>query len=412
LCLLSDLSRRVKGRQECSWLEGSLFDLTRMCRGTPAVPDPPEHHVQQETFSMTGAVAGIDPHQDTFTVGIVDRNGVELVAVTFPNRGSGYLEAVELLATHRVDRVGVEGTASWGQHVAIALAAAGLDVREVPAQRSAQQRRARRLAKTDVVDAVAAARALLAEPTLGPAQALEIYDPLFAKIEAVLEHRRGLVEARTLMLHYAQDQLAKLPSEIRDQLPTTGKIESRLRKLDAIDITIVSAQAGAYRLSWLLPLIDQDRAARRQIRQLERDLDDLLDTHGTTLRDEAGIGPIAAATLLGEVGDPFRFARESKFARWSGTGAVALSSGEGDGPPVRHRLDFRGNRRINSVLYIASVTQQRDHDAARTYINRKTTEGKTRREARRAHKRHLANRVIRRMWADERRRATAHPIAA
>jgi transposase len=174
----------------------------------------------------------------------------------------------------------------------------------------------------------------------------------------------------------------------------------------------VSTQAGAYRLSWLLPLIDQDRAARRQIRQLERDLDDLLDTHGTTLRDEAGIGPIAAATLLGEVGDPFRFARESKFARWSGTGAVALSSGEGHGPPVRHRLDFRGNRRINSVLYIASVTQQRDHDAARTYINRKTTEGKTRREARRAHKRHLANRVIRRMWADEGRRATAHPIAA
>ena len=27
VCLLSDLSRRVKGRQECSWLEGSLFDL-------------------------------------------------------------------------------------------------------------------------------------------------------------------------------------------------------------------------------------------------------------------------------------------------------------------------------------------------------------------------------------------------
>jgi transposase len=360
---------------------------------------------------MTGAVAGIDPHQDTFTVGIVDRNGVELATTTFPNQGSGYLEAVDLLATHRVGQVGVEGTASWGQHVAIALVAAGLDVREVPAQRSAQQRRARRLAKTDAVDAVAAARALLAEPTLGPAQALEIYDPLVAKIEAVLEHRRCLVEARTLMLHYAQDQLAKLPTEIRDQLPTTGKIESRLRKLEAIDTTIVSTQAGAYRLSWLLPLIDQDRAARRQIRALERRIDELLDAHGTTLRDEAGIGPIAAATLLAEVGDPFRFARESKFARWSGTGAVALSSGEGDGPPVRHRLDFRGNRRINSVLYIASVTQQRDHDAARTYINRKTTEGKTRREARRAHKRHLANRVIRRMWADERRRATAHPIA-
>ena len=108
--------------------------------------------------------------------------------------------------------------------------------------------------------------------------------------------------------------------------------------------------------------------------------------------------------MLAEVGDPFRFARESKFGRWSGTGAVALSSGEGDGRPVKHRLDFRGNRRINSVLYMASVTQHRDLDDARIYIDRKLGEGKTRREARRAHKRHLANRVIRRMWKDESRR--------
>ncbi len=119
------------------------------------------------------------------------------------------------------------------------------------------------------------------------------------------------------------------------------------------------------------------------------------------MRDEPGIGPIAAATLLAEVGDPFRFARESKFARWCGTGAVALSSGEGAGLPVKHRLDFRGNRRINSVLYIASITQQRFNDDAITYLDRKLGEGKTPREARRSHKRHLANRVIRRMWKDE-----------
>jgi transposase len=52
------------------------------------------------------------------------------------------------------------------------------------------------------------------------------------------------------------------------------------------------------------------------------------------------------------------------------------------GQPIRHRLDFGGDRRINSVLYIASVTQHRDIDEARTYINRKISEGKTRREAR------------------------------
>lgn len=120
---------------------------------------------------------------------------------------------------------------------------------------------------------------------------------------------------------------------------------------------------------------------------------------------QPGIGPIAAATLLCEVGDPTRFATESKFARWSGTGAVALSSAEGDGAPTRHRVDFCANRTVNSVLYIASITQARDRpDAARAYLARKTAEGKTTREARRAHKRHLANRVIRRMWKDEQAR--------
>ncbi|MCY4421739.1 MAG: IS110 family transposase [Acidimicrobiaceae bacterium] len=136
------------------------------------------------------------------------------------------------------------------------------------------------------------------------------------------------------------------------------------------------------------------------------------DNHGTTPRDEPGIGPIAAATLLCEIGDPTRFGRESKFARWRGTGAVALSSGEGNSDPDWHRLDFRGNRRINSVLHIASVTQQRTQPEAIAYLARKAGEGKTRREARRAHKRQLANRVIRRMWRDEQTRNQPFALAA
>ena len=79
---------------------------------------------------------------------------------------------------------------------------------------------------------------------------------------------------------------------------------------------------------------------------------------------------------------------------------------------MRHRLDFGGNRRINAVLYVASITQQRFHPDARAYFERKVAEGKTRRGARRAHKRHLANRVIRRMWKDEARRLNNIPTDA
>jgi len=355
---------------------------------------------------MAAPVGGIDPHQSSFTVAVVDINGVELAHASYANSGAGYIAAIELLSAHGVERVGVEGSASWGSHVAIAVVAAGFDAREVPPVRAAQQRRSRRLAKTDNVDAVSTARALLAEPSLGPVQALEAYDPLVAKLEAVLEHRRMLVQLRTLSLHHIADQLAKLPTEIRDQLSAQGKIEARLVRLGQLEsqASTVTTPAGLYRLSWLQAAVDDDRQALAEIRRLERELGRLLDEHGTSLRDEPGIGTIAAATLVVEVGDPFRFASESKFARWCGTGAVALSSGEGSAAPVRHRLDYGGNRRINSVLYIASVTQQRLNSDARTYLDRKLSEGKTRRAARRAHKRHLANRVIRRMWNDESRR--------
>lgn len=349
--------------------------------------------------------AGIDPHQDSFTVAIVDEHGVELEVASFANSSAGYVAAIDLLTRNQVARVAIEGSGLWGRHIALAVVAAGFDAREVPPQRTAKRRRARRQDKTDRVDAVATARALLAEPTLGPVQALELSDPVLAEIEAVLDHRRTLLAVRMQFLAAVADQLAKLPTEIRDQLGTAGKVENRLRRLERIDLTVTDSPAARYRLGWLTEHIAVDTDQRRELRRLVRVLDRLLDRHGTTLRDEPGIGAVGAATLLVEVGDPTRFDSEAKFARWCGTGAVALSSGEGGRPPTSHRVDWKGNRRINSILYVASVTQQRDLPEARAFIARKLSEGKTRRMARRAHKRHLANRVIRRMWKDHRRRA-------
>jgi hypothetical protein len=82
---------------------------------------------------MTSPVAGVDPHQDSFTVAICDSNGVEITWESFANSARGYVAAIEMLTTYRVPQVGVEGSASWGAHVAIALVAAGFDAREVTA---------------------------------------------------------------------------------------------------------------------------------------------------------------------------------------------------------------------------------------------------------------------------------------
>ncbi|MDQ3577732.1 MAG: transposase [Actinomycetota bacterium] len=121
-----------------------------------------------------------------------------------------------------------------------------------------------------------------------------------------------------------------------------------------------------------------------RIKTLERRLKQLVKASGSTLTEEAGIGVVAAATLLTEIGDPTRFRNESAFNRWWGGAPVAVSSGEGDGQPVRHRLDRLGNRTVNSTLHIMSVTQARCQHPAKIYLTRERADGATSREARRA----------------------------
>ena len=100
-----------------------------------------------------------------------------------------------------------------------------------------------------------------------------------------------------------------------------------------------------------------------------------------------------AATLLGEIGDITRFPTPAAFAAWSGTAPLDASSGRHQ----RHRLNRRGNRQVNRVLDTAILTQLAHHGPAHTYIKRRLQEGKTKKEATRAAKRHLATHIYRKL---------------
>jgi transposase len=67
------------------------------------------------------------------------------------------------------------------------------------------------------------------------------------------------------------------------------------------------------------------------------------------------------------------------------------------GKTARHRLNRRGNRRLNSVLHIIAVTQVRMHPPAIAYVTRKRDEGMSTREALRCLKRHLARTIFKTM---------------
>lgn len=353
-------------------------------------------------------VAGVDAHKRSLTVALVEPAGAPVVAASFANSESGLAEVLAWLAEQPalVLRIGVEGSAGHGRHLAAVLVAAGYDVREVPARRTAAKRRERRRAKTDLEDAYAIARATAGEPTLGPVKPGAGLGPAHDELVVLVQHRSMLVARRKMMLNHAEAVLAALPLALTDGQHGAAV----LPRLAAITATTHPGQPTPVtaQLALLTELHADSTELSGRIRKLDTRLAALITACGSTLLDEHGIGVVGAATLLARVGDPTRFRTESAFNRWWGGAPVAVSSGEGHHQPRRHRLDRLGDRTINSVLHIMSVTQARSHPAARAYLARQRAAGHSTREARRAHKTLLGRRIIRRMWNDHHRHHTTH----
>lgn len=73
----------------------------------------------------------------------------------------------------------------------------------------------------------------------------------------------------------------------------------------------------------------------------------------------------------------------------------------------RHRLNPRGNRKVDHALHVAAVCQLRYPGEGRNYYDRKIAEGKSPKEAIRALKRQISDRAYRHLVADARRATTA-----
>ena len=133
------------------------------------------------------------------------------------------------------------------------------------------------------------------------------------------------------------------------------------------------------------------RELTRSIDALQRELASLAAAIAQPLLDERGCGVLTAAKLIGEIAGIQRFASDAKLARLAGSAPIPASSGR----TTRHRLDRGGNRQLNCALHRFAITKGRlDPDTA-AYLARKQAEGKSRREALRCLKRHLARRVWR-----------------
>jgi transposase len=123
-----------------------------------------------------------------------------------------------------------------------------------------------------------------------------------------------------------------------------------------------------------------------------------LAASATTLTTISGVGPICAAMIIGESGNIDRFKSKHHFASYNATAPVEASSG----PKVRHRLNQRGNRKLNWALHVVAISQLGRDTLGREFYDRKVAEGKTSKEAIRALKRRLSDVVYRHLVADAR----------
>lgn len=336
---------------------------------------------------MQMIVIGADTHKDTHTaVAVAAGSGQISGELTAPARKRGFAQHLDWARGLDPERVwAIEDCRHVSGGFERFLVAAGERVVRVPPKLMGQSRKgSRQRGKSDPIDAVNVARAALQEGVEGlPAAHL---DEESMEIKLLLDHRENLVRARASdqrRLRWHLHQLfceLEIPAGALDRMVWLDRIAGRLSR---------APQSARVRVA--RELLRSIRAQVRRANELQREIKALVEAKAPNLLALPGCGVLSAAKILAETAGVERFSSDAKLARLAGVAPIPASSGRRD----RHRLDRGGNRQLNCALHRIAVSQGRVHPPAREFLARKQAEGKSRMEALRCLKRHLARRVWR-----------------
>jgi transposase len=325
-------------------------------------------------------IGGVDTHADVHVAAACDPLGAVLGTESFPTTAAGYQA---MLAWWRgfgeLGVVGVEGTGSYGVGLTRFLLGAGVELREV--LRPNRQVR-RRHGKTDVVDAIAAARAVVT----GEASATpKSHDGTVEALRVLKIAHRSAHKSRTQALNQLRDLVTTAPEELREQLRHLRRRQrletcAAFRPADRDDLTSITKLAM--------------RGLARRIADLDEEIA-LLDARRRRLTAQFapalvaahGIGPDTASTLLLAAGDnPHRLHSERSWAALLASNPVPASSGK----TQRHRLNRGGDRNGNSALWRIVIVRMNSDPRTKHYVERRIKEGLSKTEIIRCLKRYVA----------------------
>lgn len=346
----------------------------------------------QPVVAPSDLIAGVDTHTDTHTLAILTAHGSVILTETFTADQLGYAELITTLENAgNVTVVAVEGTNSYGAGLTRMLTTAGYTVKEV----LRPTRQVRRMhGKSDAIDAVEAARALISNQ--GISEAKDSSTPA-ESLRYLLAARSQLVSSSTALGNSITSLLVTAPEAVRSKYRdlTAAALNRHLaasrpgKQVDCPSTAVMHA---------LQQLAKTREDLRSKADQLEQQMRSILVKHYPQVLGIYGAGTIVAAQLVVTIGgNPHRIRNEAAFASLCGAAPIPASSGRTN----RHRLNRGGDRRGNSALHrIALIRLQRD-ERTREYATRRTQEGKTKREIMRCLKRAIAREAYRALTSDQ-----------
>ena len=335
---------------------------------------------------------GVDTHTDQHVGVALDQFGRRLGTRSVPTTPAGF---AVLLAWARefgvIERIGIEGTGSYGAGLTRWLRARGLAVVEVERPHRHDRQARRRRGKSDPLDAEAAARAVQAGTVNGQPKAGDGHVEMIRTLRLT---RRSAMKARTQAANQLHALVVTAPDELR----------ARLRALPLAELVRIAAAFRPVRTGTALgtPLAAAKLALKGlavRYRQLSAEID-ALDVHLSQLVAAAapelvavkGVGTDIAGALLVAAGDnPERLHSEAAFASLCGVAPIPASSGKTN----RHRLSRGGDRDANRALYLLALGRMGWDLATRTYVTRRTAAGLSKAEIIRCLKRYLARELYR-----------------
>jgi transposase len=338
-------------------------------------------------------VIGADTHKRTHTLVAVDATtGRTRGELTITASDQGELDALRFAAGLDVERVwAIEDCRHVSSRLERTLLAAGERVLRVTPSLTGPSRKGSRVpGKSDPIDATSVA---LAAIRVGIDQLpVAFLDERAMEIRVLTDYRDQQINERTRMINRLRWHLVRIAPDIEANLaPASLKHPQNLGRLSRQ----LARLPHAPQLRIARALVTRIGQITREERDILAELKILIQAHCPVLLEQPGCGTVTAAIIIGHTAGAQRFRSDACFARHAGVAPIPASSGN----TKRYRLHRGGDRQLNRALHIIALAQAKFDPVTRVYLDRKTAEGKSKREALRCLKRHLARRIWRLLYA-------------